>query len=90
MGDGRPVYAFVDGDTEYDPRYPYHVVVDNKIVMKSRNAHKAKNAARCTRGQFLRTPVHPDYPVVVLCDFEKEEWRSAGHDSAVTSAEVDN
>jgi hypothetical protein len=72
--DGRAVWCFVKDDAGFSRYYPYHVVVEGKVVFQSRLSWPAMVVSLCVRGEFWRTPVEKTYPNVLLCDFSKEEW----------------
>ena len=75
--DGRAAWGFVEdpGARGFNRFYPYHVVVEGRVVFESRLSWPAMIVARCVRGEFWRTPGDEDYPKVLLCDFAKEEWQ---------------
>jgi len=75
--DGREAWSFVEDAEGLSPFYPYHVIVEGKIVFQSRISWPAMIVAQCVRGQFWRTPVEDTYPNVMLCDFANEEWQKA-------------
>jgi hypothetical protein len=85
MADDLPLFQFLvppalaaGGAVVFDRKYPYHVMVAGKVVLKSRDVAKARCVAACVAGQFWRTPVVPQYPAFCVCDFEREAWYRGG------------
>lgn len=59
----------------WDRDYTYHVVRADTVIARSRNSHDAREIAQRERAQLWRTPLSPEYPAILLCDFAGECWR---------------